>query len=172
MKGMSKINTALLKADLKKFAEIYCETVQKLAVEEATTLAKMAMEEYYKAYEPFYYVPRTKQMKDKSFKPYKEIVGNEYRGGIRIDPSFTNHIPKGVEEGDIYNYVWEEGIHGFETFRKESRGGAIPIYGKEEPKNRYEEIDKKLHELKKRKELNNKAMTVAKQGAYMMLRFQ
>lgn len=170
MNGLCKIDTTLLKADLEKFAETYCLTVQEMAVEEANTLAKMAMENYYEAYEPYYY-HRTNQMKNNSFQPYKEKVGNEYRGGIKINPIFTNHFTENISESDIYNYVWEEGIHGFETFKKESRGGAIPIYGKGEPKNRYEEIDKKLHSRKMKKKLNERGMTIAKQGSYTMLHF-
>lgn len=171
MKGMSRIDTALLKADLEKFAEIYCTTVQQMAIEEATTLAKMAMESYYGAYDPFYYIPRTNQMKDKSFQPYKEVVGSEYRGGIKINPTFTSHDPRGVSEDYIYHYVWEEGIHGFESFRKKNQGKRTPIYGKKEPKNRYEEINKELHKPKKKREINDKAMAIAKQGSYMMLHF-
>lgn len=164
-----QLDTATLNADIMKFATTYCETAQKLAIKEATTLAKAAMESYYGAYDPYYYVPRTDQMFNSSFKPYKEKIGNSYRGGIEINPDFTNHHPKGVEETNIYHYVWEEGIHGFESFRT---GKKQPIYGKGEPKDRYEEIDKKLHSPTKRKEINAKAMAVAKKGSYSMLRFK
>ena len=170
MANLSRIDTALLKADLEKFAKTYCTTVQELAIEEATTLAKMAMESYYEAYEPYYY-HRTNQMKNSSFKPYKENIGSEYRGGVKIDPIFTNHLTENISESDIYNYVWEEGIHGFETFRKENRGERTPIYGKGEPKNRYEEADKKLHSRAMKRKINEKAMTIAKQGSYTMLHF-
>ena len=171
MTSYVNIDTSILKADITKFAKTYCEAVQNLAVEEATTLAKAAMESYYGAYEPFYYDPRTNQMKEKSFKSYKEKIGNSYRGGIEINSDFTNHQPKGVEESDIYNFVWEEGIHGFEYFRTGDKHNRQPIYGKGEPKNRYDEIDRKLHSPSKKREISEKAMATAKRGAYTMLRF-
>ena len=165
----AQLDTATLNVDIMKFATTYCETAQELAIKEATTLAKAAMESYYGAYDPYYYVPRTNQMFDSSFKPYKNKIGNSYQGGIEINPDFTNHHPKGVEESNIYHYVWEEGIHGFESFRT---GKRQPIYGKGEPKNRYEEIDNKLHSPKTRKKINAIAMNVAKKGSYSMLRFR
>lgn len=167
MKIPKTIDGALLTADLKKFAEIYCKTVQDTAAKEITTLAKMAMQSYYEAYDPQYYDPRTNQMRNSSFQEYKEIVGNEYRGGIKINPDFTNHIPKGVEESDIYNFVWELGSHGVELL---PRGNRI-IYGKDEPKNRYEEIEKIVYSRKKKQEYNAKGMNAAKKGAYTLLHF-
>lgn len=167
MKIPKTIDGYLLAADLKKFAEIYCTTVQDLAVKEITTLAKMAMQSYYGAYDPRYYDPRTNQMRDSSFEEYKEIVGNEYRGGIRISPEFTDHDPRGVEESDIYNFVWEEGSHGVELLPS---GNRI-IYGKGEPKNRYEEIEKKVYKRSKKQEYNTKAMNTAKKASYTLLHF-
>lgn len=161
------IDGALLTADLKKFAEIYCKTVQDTAAKEITKLAKMAMDSYYKAYDPRYYDPRTNKMRDFSFQEYKEIVGNEYRGGIRINPDFTDHNPRGVEESDIYNFVWEEGSHGVEYLPS----GHRIIYGKGEPKNRYEEIEKKVYSRKKKQEYNSIGMNTAKKASYTLLHF-
>lgn len=167
MKIPKTIHGALLTADLKKFAEIYCTTVQDLAVKDITALAKMAMQSYYGAYDPRYYDPRTNQMRDSSFEEYREIVGNEYRGGIRINPDFTNHDPRGVEESDIYNFVWEEGSHGVELLPS---GNRI-IYGKGEPKNRYREIEKKVYSRSKKQQYNAKAMNAAKKASYTLLHF-
>ena len=111
--------------DLKKFGDVFCETIVKNATPKIKEFADKEIAGYYAEYHPEYY-KRTNQMKTKSFKPFT-ITGSKYEGGIKFDSSYTHHhggfYPKwgspnpgfkDVEdqEQQIFQSVWDLGLHG------------------------------------------------------------
>ena len=108
-----EINIEGIMADLEKFGRVYCQTVAKKAIKLIDEFAYNQMIKYYGEYSPRIY-DRTNQMRDVSHKPHYQEYGRIYEGGIDIHSSFTNHMPKGISEEEIYEQVWVEGIHGYE----------------------------------------------------------
>lgn len=126
---------------------VWSNAVANEASYQIASFATKCMEKYYGDYDPIYYDPRTNKMRNGSFKPFtrESGKGKGFSGGIEISSDFIEHNPKGVSESEIFNYVWNNNIHGFESVGYPD-SYLRPIYGKKYGNyNFIEEIGKKMN---------------------------
>ena len=140
------INESAITKDLQLFYDTFAANAVDKASHEIENFAKKEIAGYYNEYDPEYY-ERTGQMYDWSYKRYKTKVGSKYReGGIVINPALTNHEPKGITEAEIYESVWDLGLHGRYVHHLRHYGKYLspvakdPIYIQGEP-NRFGKIE-------------------------------
>lgn len=164
MAKLYDLDTGAIYSDLNKYATVFCEAAQDKATEMIMKMALEEMDSYYGEYTPWLY-DRTGQMHDSSYPEYKEVVGNEYRGGIFINPDKTHHEPNGLGgEADIYHAVWELGYLGSESLPHGNRPIGAGI-------NRLERLREKAYSGRTKKEVANYATKVARGAGYKLLKF-
>ena len=175
MKLPENINTRLLEADLNKMAKIFCTAAMNKSTELICKFAFDYMQNYYASYTPWLYKRTGMMLGDgtgeghSSYKQYKDRVENiEYRGGIIISSSFTNHPIKGISEDELYSGVWEQGLHGRIAYADGNRLN----YGKDGgPRNRLKELEKKAYSSQTKKEVQDYAMNRMHAGKYNLIHF-
>ena len=157
------INDKAIINDIKTFYETFAQAATQEAANRIEKFAQQEMNGYYNEYEPDYY-DRTWQMLSSSYKKYSGRFASVYEGGVIINPGFTNHSPRGITEEEIYENVWDKGIHGGEY-----RGrNYVNIQG--EP-NRFGKIESIVGSDKFKKEMFDIGMEAAMGQKYSVLRF-
>lgn len=171
------INESAITEDLQLFYDTFSKTATKEASCEIEKFAKKEIAGYYNEYDPEYYI-RTGQMRDWSYKKYNIKVGNKYReGGIAILPGFTNHEPKGISEAEIYESVWDLGLHGRRVnhlrFYYEGHFFLVakdPVYIQGEP-NRFGKIEEMVASGQFQNKMFDLGVKAAMGQKYSVLRF-
>ena len=112
------LNERLLEADIRKYANVYCQAAAEEAMYKIWSFAHQQMKEYYGEYSGRYYTTedRTNQELNQSYHIFKEFAHGTYRGGIIFDNDLVSHaLNRGtVDEDYIENMVWTLGYHGYE----------------------------------------------------------
>lgn len=170
------INESAITEDLQLFYDTFSKTATKEASCEIEKFAKKEIAGYYNEYDPEYYI-RTGQMHDWSYKKYNIKVGNKYReGGIAILPGFTDHEPKGISEAEIYESVWDLGLHGRHIDRLRHYGTYLspiakdPVYIQGEP-NRFGKIEEMVASSQFQNKMFDLGVKAAMGQKYSVLRF-
>ena len=170
------LNDAAITNDLQLFFDTFSKTAIREASFEIEKFAKKEMAGYYNEYSPEYY-ERTGQMRDWSYKRYAINVGGKYReGGVAILPGFTNHEPKGISEEEIYESVWDLGLHGRRVNHLRHYGDYLspvakdPVYIQGEP-NRFGKIEKMVASDQFQNKMFNLGVEAAMKQKYSVLRF-
>lgn len=158
--------------DLRKFTDIYCKEVARQGSTIISEFAFKEMTEYYGEYDPRIY-QRTNDMFLFSHLPYQEQKGNVYYGGIEIIPNNTDHI-KGSEkftEQDLYDMVWIQGIHGWETVGIYPNTHWVEIKGKKV--DRFERLKKRAYSKTTKEKASRAGMKAARndKNGYSILKF-
>lgn len=157
----------MLENDLNTFYRIWGETCATEAESRIKQFAQEEMEAYYGEYDPIVYIPRTNQMKNSSYTPFREKTDCYYTGGVLInfESPTTNHEPRGISEEAIYDLVWERGKHyiGGSTYtgKRKYVGSGI---------NHYKAIQERAYAIKE--EINEIGLRKAREGKYSILSFK
>lgn len=151
--------------ECRTYLETFAITFCKNAADELTKTAEYAISEFYKDYEPSWYV-RTYELENKSYKRYYKNNGRRAWGGVYIGDKYMKSYNKNINEPitrDPYlvtSTAWESGLHGIYGWHtEEGNKGVIPM----------EIIDEKMKDKKFLKELDNKAEQAAKSKSYEIL---
>lgn len=169
------LNDAAITNDLQLFFNTFSIVAIKEASNKIEEFAKKEMAGYYNEYDPEYY-QRTGQMHDWSYKKFHFRKGNFREGGVAILPGFTNHEPKGISEEEIYESVWDLGLHGRRVNHLRHYGDYLspvakdPIYIQGEP-NRFGKIEKMVASDQFQNKMFNLGVEAAMKQKYSVLRF-
>ena len=170
------INESAITKDLQLFYDTFAANVIDKASYEIESFAKKEIAGYYNEYDPEYY-ERTGQMYAWSYKRYKVKVGSKYReGGIVINPALTNHEPKGITEAEIYESVWDLGLHGRYVRRSRYYGEYFSfvvkdwVYIQGEP-NRFGKIEETVSNSQFQNKMFDLGVKAAMKQKYSVLRF-
>lgn len=164
--------------DLKKFRDAFGITVAKKATQMIYKFAQEEIAGYYGEYPPIMYTRENEapdQMKNYSFAPYTGMLSNKgiYEGGIIFDPGFVDHVVRGISEEQIFENVWDLGVHGrHATFKMHSGNAYLStveiIQG---TPNRFGAIVEKVNSDSFKKDLINAGFKAARQQKYSILKF-
>ena len=169
------LNDAAITNDLQLFFDTFSKTTIREASFEIEKFAKKEMAGYYNEYDPEYY-QRTGQMRDWSYKKFHFRKGNFREGGVAILSGFTNHEPKGISEEEIYESVWDLGLHGRRVNHLRHYGDYLspvakdPVYIQGEP-NRFGKIEKMVASDQFQNKMFNLGVEAAMKQKYSVLRF-
>lgn len=170
-----KINDAAIVNDLNTFYNAFATTATIQASKKIEKFAQKEMSGYYSEYDPEYY-DRTGQMRNHSFKRFAVKAGNVREGGILVNPGFTNHEPKGITESEIYENVWDLGLHGRRVNHLRHYGEYLspvasdPVYIQGEP-NRFGKIEEMIASGDFQNEMFQLGLNAAMKQKYSVLRF-
>lgn len=169
------INNAAVIQDLNKFYLTFAQAATKEAATRIEKFARQEMIGYYTEYSPEQY-ERTMQMYNHSFKKFNYRGKNAYEGGIFVNANFTDHEPKGITEQEIYESVWDYGLHGRFVNVFHHYGEYLttvikdPVYIQGEP-NRFEKIENQVASAAFQNEMFQIGVNAAMKQKYSVLRF-
>lgn len=169
-----EIKGAEICRDLELFYMTFARTAIGKAADQIEKFAQREMAGYYNEYDPEYY-ERTGQMRDLSYAKFKRGFGKRrYEGGIITRAGFTDHTPKGITEEEIYENVWDLGIHGVRANRhydyktRKSYSTYENIQG--EP-NRFGKIEEMVADSNFQNQMFKLGLDAAMKQKYSVLRF-